>query len=102
MTGKNLIQVGRTVSSFFDYIENIIENHVTMTMQNMAESIDRFLTFNEYKVLEGKGRVSKAQADKKALEGYKHFNKIQRIDSDFNRQIAQTLEGLKPVEVKKK
>ena len=43
---------GRAVSSFFDYIEGIIERRNSFTMQGFAESVDKFLTFNEYKVLD--------------------------------------------------
>ncbi len=77
----------RTISSFFDYIENIIENRVRMTMSDMAASVDKFLTFNEYNVLMHKGRISKTQADQKALAEYAEFNKTQKIESDFDRAV---------------
>ncbi|MCF6204907.1 MAG: virulence RhuM family protein [Methylococcaceae bacterium] len=77
----------RTVSSFFDYIENIIENRVAMTMKDMAESVDKFLSFNEYKVLTHKGRISHVQAKQKALSEYAEFNKTQKINSDFEKIV---------------
>lgn len=77
----------RTISSFFDYIENIIENRVQMGMTDMAESVDKFLSFNEYQLLEGKGQISKLQAERKALEEYAEFNKHQPIESDFDRML---------------
>lgn len=80
----------RTISGFFDYIENIIENRVRMTMTDMAEAVDRFLTFNEYRLLAGKGSISKAQANGKALAEYAEFNKTQRIESDFDRVVKAT------------
>lgn len=80
----------RTVSGFFDYIENIIENRVQMGMVDMAASVDKFLTFNEYKVLADKGRISKALADKKALAEYAEFNKTQKIESDFDRVVKKS------------
>ena len=90
----------RTVSGFFDYIENIIENRVRTTMADMAASVDKFLAFNEYRVLDGKGRVSKARADKKALSEYAEFNRTQKIESDFDRVVKATKGlgdgGLKP------
>lgn len=84
----------RTISGFFDYIENIIENRVQMTMADMAQAVDKFLTFNEYRLLPDKGRVSKAQADHKALAEYAEFNKTQKIESDFDRVVkaARVLE----------
>ena len=81
----------RTISSFFDYIENIIEQRESFTMEAFANSVVRFLEFNEYKILEGKGKVSKAQADQKALNEYKEYNKHQPIDSDFDKQVRQML-----------
>ncbi len=86
---KQIKRLERTISSFFDYIENIIENRVAMTMADLAESVDKFLTFNEYDVLQGKGKISKQQADKKAIAEYKHFNKTQKIHSDFDALVEQ-------------
>jgi len=77
----------RTVSGFFDYIENIIENRQLLNMADMAVSVDRFLAFNEYRVLGDKGRVSKTQADSKALAEYAEFNRTQKIESDFDRVV---------------
>lgn len=57
----------------------------------MADSVNKFLSFNEYKVLEGKGKISKTSADKKALEEYQHFNKTQKIESDFDKQLQKFL-----------
>lgn len=86
---KQIKRLERTISSFFDYIENIIENRVAMTMADLAESVDKFLTFNEYDVLDGKGSISAPQAKKKALEEYKHFNKTQKIRSDFDALVEK-------------
>jgi hypothetical protein len=80
----------RTVSSFFDYIETIIENRVQMNMADMAASVDKFLSFNEYKVLAHKGAISKAQADQKALDEYAEFNRTLKMESDFDRVLKAT------------
>jgi len=79
----------RTISGFFDYIENIIENRVSFTMEEFALSVNKFLEFNEYKVLKGKGSVSAEQAEKKAFSEYGEFNKTQKIVSDFDKQISK-------------
>jgi len=86
-------QLERTITSYFDYIEGLIERENTFTMMQLADSVGRFLTFNDYKVLEGKGKISKLQADKKAIKEYDEFNKIQKIISDFDKKI-QSLEQL--------
>lgn len=84
----------RTISSFFDYIENVIENHETFSMTAFAESVDKFLTFNEYKILDGKWRISMSQAEKKALVEYSEFNKTQKIESDFEEEVKKMLKSL--------
>lgn len=86
-------QLERTVTSYFDYIEGLVERRNTFTMQSLAESIDRFLSFNEYKILEGKGSISKKQADEKASQEYEKFNRTQKIVSDFDKQIKQLMAG---------
>lgn len=95
LTEPEITRLERTISGFFDYIENIIENRVQMNMADMAASVDKFLSFNEYNVLADKGRISKSQADQKALAEYAEFNKTQKIESDFDR-VVKGLEANKP------
>ena len=86
---KEIKQLERTVTAYFDYIENLIERHNTFTMEGLAESVDRFLNFNEYKILEGKGTVSHKRAIEKAGQEYDQFNKTQKIESDFDRELKK-------------
>lgn len=86
---KEISQLERTVSSYFDYIEGLIERENTFTMAQLSESVNKFLTFNEYKILEGKGAISKIQAAKKAINEYDEFNKSQKIISDFDKYIKK-------------
>ncbi len=86
---KEISQLERTITSYFDYIEGLIERQNTFTMEQLAESVNKFLSFNEYKILEGKGKISKIQADKKAIEEYEVFNKTQKIISDFDKEIKK-------------
>ncbi|KKT69538.1 MAG: hypothetical protein UW65_C0021G0005 [candidate division WWE3 bacterium GW2011_GWB1_44_4] len=83
----------RTVTGFFDYVENLIENRQAFTMEEFAESVNKFLTFNEYRILDGKGSISKASADKKALAEYKEFNKTQPIESDFDQVVKKLIKA---------
>jgi len=53
----------RAVTAFFDYIEGIIERRNTFTMESFAESVNKFLAFNEYRILEGYGKVTRQQAE---------------------------------------
>lgn len=93
LSETDIKKLERTISSFFDYIERIIENRETFTMEVFANSVVRFLEFNEYRILEGKGKISKAEADQKAVNEYKEYNKHQPIQSDFDKQIKKYLES---------
>ena len=89
---KEIRQLERTVSSYFDYIENQIERHNAFNMKQFAASVNKFLTFNDYQILPDNGKISAAQAKKKAEEEYDIFNKTQRIDSDFDKEVRVMLE----------
>jgi hypothetical protein len=88
---KEIRQLERTVTAYFDYIEGLVERRDTFTMRGLADSIDRFLSFNEYEILEGKGSVSKKQADSKAIQEYETFNRTQKIMSDFDKHIMKIM-----------
>jgi hypothetical protein len=84
LSEQEIKSLERTVGGFFDYIERIIENWNTFTMEQFALSVNKFLEFNEYKVLDGKGMISAKQAEEKAVSEYEKFNKTQKIESDFD------------------
>jgi hypothetical protein len=84
---KEIKQLERTVTGYFDYIENLIERENTFTMEGLANSVDKFLNFNEFKILEGKGTKSHGQAISKAGKEYDQFNKTQKIISDFDKRL---------------
>ncbi len=86
---KEISQLERSITGYFDYIEGLIERQNTLTMEQLAESVNKFLTFNEYRILQGKGAISKLQADKKAVQEYDVFNKTQKIISDFDKEIKK-------------
>ena len=88
---KEIKKLERTISGFFDYIENVIENKTPQKMEDMAETVDKFLNFNEFRILEGKGKISKKQADAKAMGEYAEFNKTQKIESDFDKSLQNLL-----------
>lgn len=88
---KQIRQLERMVTSYFDYIENLIERQNTFTMEQFAASVDKFLTFNDYQILPDKGRVSAAQAKEKAENEYDIFNRTQPIDSDFDKELRELL-----------
>ncbi|WP_297485001.1 virulence RhuM family protein [Sulfurimonas sp.] len=79
------------ISGYFDYIERIIKNHTPFTMESLSNSVNKFLEFNEYKILENKGTVSREQAKQKAFDEYEEFNKTQKIESDFDKEMKKVL-----------
>ena len=94
---EQIRKLERTVSGFFDYIEDLTERENTFTMQEFSESIDAFLSFRRYNTLKGKGKISKRSADSKAAQEYDEFNKTQKITSDFDREVQRMLKT-KPTE----
>lgn len=88
---KQILQLERTVTGYFDYIEDLIERENVFTMEEFAVSVNEFLTFRRYTVLHDKGKVSKKIADAKAVEEYTAFNKTQNITSDFDREVRKML-----------
>lgn len=58
-------------------------------MESLATSVNKFLEFNEYKVLNHSGHISKLQANKRAVSEYNEFNKTQKILSDFDKQTLK-------------
>ena len=88
---KQIRRLERAVSGFFDYVEDLIENERAFTMQQFAESINAFLEFRQYKILQGKGSVSRADAERKASEEYDIYNKTQKITSDFDKEVRKLL-----------
>ena len=90
---KQIRQLERTVSGYFDYIEDLIERENTFTMEQFAESVNEFLAFRRYDILPDKGKISHKAAQEKAFAEYDVFNKSQRIDSDFDKVTAKYLKG---------
>ena len=88
---KEIRQLERAVTGFFDYIEDLIERENTFNMSQFSASVNEFLTFRRYQILPDKGKISAAQAKEKAEAEYDIFNKTQRIDSDFDKEIRGLL-----------
>ena len=89
LTEKEISRLERTVSGYFDYIEDLIERENTFTMTEFAESINEFLSFRRYQILKDHGKISRSQALEKAGREYETFNKTQKIESDFDRELKR-------------
>lgn len=88
---KEIRQLERAVTGYFDYIEDLIERENTFTMEEFAKSVNEFLAFRRYDILpdNNNGKISKKQADAKAETEYIEFNKTQRIESDFDKVVKE-------------
>ena len=92
LSEKEIRKLERAVSGFFDYVEDLIEDKNTFTMEEFANSVNEFLAFRKYKILTDRGRISKADADKKAKSEYDEFNKFQKIVSDFDKEVKKQID----------
>ena len=84
---KQIKQLERAVSGYFDYIEDLIEREIAFDMHSFIASVNEFLAFRKYDILEGKGSVSRKTAESKAFSQYDKFNKTQNINSDFDKFV---------------
>jgi len=91
LSEKEIKKLERTIGMYFDYIEQLIENRQELTMEEVSNSVNKFLAFNEYKILEGYGNISHKKATEKASKIYDDFNKVQKIESDFDKEMKKVL-----------
>lgn len=89
LSEEEIRRLERAVTGFFDYIEDLVERETTFTMADFSESVDAFLNFRRYQILQGKGSISSEQAKVKAHTEYQLFNPTQRIDSDFDKELRK-------------
>ena len=95
LSEKEIRQLERAITGYFDYIEDLIERENTFTMAEFSKSVNEFLEFRRYEILTNKGKISKKQADSKAEKEYDKFNKTQKIESDFDIAIKQMIQKQK-------
>ena len=89
---KQIRQLERTVTGYFDYIEDLIERENTFTMEEFAASINEFLAFRRYEILPDRGKISRKMANDKAEQEYQIFNRTQVIESDFDREVKKMIQ----------
>ena len=90
---KQIRQLERAVTGYFDYIEDLIERENTFTMEEFAASVNEFLAFRRYDILRDKGKISSKMAKEKASAEYDEFNKTQKITSDFDKAVSRMLKA---------
>jgi hypothetical protein len=95
LTEAQIRRLERSVSGYFDYVEDLIESENVFKMADFARSIDDFISFRKWQVLGDKGKIPADQARQKAEIEYREFNKTQKIISDFDRKVKQLASGNK-------
>ena len=80
---KNLNNV---VNIFLDIAEDNAERNIPMYMKDWKKEVDTVLSIRHYDILEGKGKISKKEADEKAEKEYEKYKVIQdkKFLSDFD------------------
>lgn len=92
---KQIRQLERAVTGYFDYIEDLIERENVFTMEEFEKSVNAFLEFRQYRILKDNGRISHKKALEKANAEYEIFNKTQPIESDFDKEVKRLLNAEK-------
>ena len=88
------------VSSFLDHAEMIVSKHTVMKMSDWASRLDKFLDFNDYKILNDAGKIQKKVADAFAEKQWEQYKAIQESSSksDFGAFIENVKNGTLPTE----
>lgn len=92
---KEIDRLNRLVTMFIDYAEyNTLEGNV-LTMDDLLKTTDKFLSFNNSKLLDNSGKISHELAMKKANEEYDKFKIKQDKEyiSDFDEILDKYLKG---------
>ena len=91
LSDKQIHQLERAVTGYFDYIEDLIERENVFTMNEFEKSVNAFLEFRQYKILKDNGKISHQQALEKAFSEYEIFDKTQPIESDFDKAVKKMI-----------
>ena len=95
---RQIKRLERTVSGYFDYIEDLVERENTFTMEEFAKSVNEFLEFRKYDILRDNGKISRKQAEEKAEKEYEKFRVIQdqkyisSMDEFYNKYLSENKE----------
>ena len=92
LSEDEISELNRIVNMYLDYAENQASRHKAMSMKDWAERLDKFLEFNEYQILNGRGRISRKVADEFVKTEFEKFKPIQdkNYKSDYNKFEEKT------------
>lgn len=90
-------ELDRLVSMFLDYAENQAQRRRQLSMSDWKEKVDGFLNFNDYKILKGKGAISRKQANEIAKKRYLEFDEARKKQEALEAD-AEDLKELEAIE----
>ncbi|PQL20349.1 hypothetical protein VEHSUH05_04605 [Veillonella denticariosi JCM 15641] len=82
----DMLKNGRSFGQ--DYFKELLRR-VRSIRASERRVVDKFLNFNEYRILTHKGHISMTMAQKKAIGEYTVFNKTQHVISDFDKFVKE-------------
>lgn len=90
-------ELDRLVTMFLDYAENQVKRRRQLLMSDWKDKVDGFLNFNEYDVLQGKGKITRKQANEIAQKRYEEFNEARKKQEAIEAD-AEDLKELEAIE----
>lgn len=93
---NEITELNNIVNMYLDYAENQAKRHKLMSMEKWAIKLDSFLEFNEYELLNDKGKISKVDAENKANLEYEQFRVIQ--DKEYKSDFDKMIENIKKLD----
>ena len=97
LTEKELRGLNQLVSGYLDFAERQAEKEVTMTMKDWIEHVDRILTATGEDLLEGNGKISHEEMNKKVEIEYKkyHSKTLSQVEKDYLEEIKNIEKAVK-------
>jgi hypothetical protein len=74
LTQGELEDLNRIVTMFLDHAEDLARQKIPMYMKDWAVTLDEFLTFRKRNILQGSGKVSNMEMERRALAEYAKYN----------------------------
>jgi len=89
--------LNRIVTVYLDFAEMQAKRGIIMYMEDWAEKLNAFLKFNEYEILQDKGKVTTEIAKELAETEFEKYRVIQdkKYVSDFDVVAQQLIENNK-------
>jgi len=95
LTKDELESLGRIVNAFLDLAEERAKRKIPMTMEDWSKRLDKFLEFDERKILDGKGNISAEIAKSFAESEWEKYRVVQDklFESDFDETVKKYLKN---------